>query len=121
MFNCEYYTILFNLQAIEFLYSGKILNAIDAQKIGLVNEIIDDGDSGKNQLIKKLRTEIAKYKLVKNYTLFRFLAVFETFTKNGTCSLFMFEFLDQKYENLLHSRSFFIIKHSFTFYLKMFI
>jgi len=41
------------------------LNAIDAQKIGLVNEIINDGISGRNQLIKKITTEIALYKLVK--------------------------------------------------------
>jgi len=47
------------------LYSGKTLNAIDAQKIGLVNEIINDGISGRNQLIKKITTEIALYKLVK--------------------------------------------------------
>lgn len=52
------------------MYSGKTLNAFDAQKIGLVNEIIDDGDSGRNQLIKKLRIEIAKYKLVSKFHLF---------------------------------------------------
>jgi len=47
------------------LYSGKTLNAIDAQKIGLVNEIISDGVSGRNQLIKTMKTEIAIYKMVK--------------------------------------------------------
>lgn len=41
------------------------MNAIDAQKIGLVNEIISDGVSGRNQLIKKIKTEIAIYKMVK--------------------------------------------------------
>jgi len=46
------------------LYSGKTLNAIDAQKIGLVNEIVNDGFDGRNQLIKKITTEIALYKLV---------------------------------------------------------
>lgn len=51
------------------MYSGKTLNAIDAQKIGLVNEIIDEGANGKNQLIKKIKTEIAMYKLVQNYSL----------------------------------------------------
>jgi len=54
------------------LYSGKKLNAIDAQKIGLVNEIINDGISGRNQLIKKITTELAFYKLVK-YFLISFL------------------------------------------------
>jgi len=49
------------------LYSGKTLNAIDAQKIGLVNEIINDGLNGRNQLIQKIMTEIALYKLVKYF------------------------------------------------------
>lgn len=46
------------------------MNAFDAQRIGLVNEIIDDGDNGRNQLIKKLKIEIAKYKLVNKFQLF---------------------------------------------------
>jgi len=46
------------------------LNAIDAQKIGLVNEIINDGIDGRNQLIKKITTEIALYKLVKIFSNF---------------------------------------------------
>lgn len=44
------------------------MNAIDAQKIGLVNEIINDGISGRNQLIKKITSEIALYKLVKIFS-----------------------------------------------------
>lgn len=56
--------ILFTFQATEFLYSGKMLNAVDAQKIGLVNEIIDDGVVGRNYLINKIRTELAVYTLV---------------------------------------------------------
>ncbi|CAH1726158.1 enoyl-CoA delta isomerase 2-like isoform X2 [Aphis gossypii] len=55
--------IMGKTRATEFLYSGKTLNAIDAQKIGLVNEIINDGVSGRNQLIKKITTELAFYKL----------------------------------------------------------
>jgi len=43
------------------------LNAIDAQKIGLVTEIINDGVSGRNQLIKKITTELAFFKLVKYF------------------------------------------------------
>ncbi|XP_025198220.1 enoyl-CoA delta isomerase 2, mitochondrial-like [Melanaphis sacchari] len=60
--------IMGKTRATEFLYSGKTLNAIDAQKIGLVNEIINDGVNGKNQLIKKIMTEIALYKLPMVYT-----------------------------------------------------
>lgn len=44
------------------------MNAVDAQKIGLVNEIINDGISGRNQLIKKITSEIALYKLVKIFS-----------------------------------------------------
>lgn len=46
------------------MYTGKILNAIDAQKIGFVNEIIDDGIDGRNRLINKIQKEIAIYKMV---------------------------------------------------------
>jgi len=60
--------IMGKTRATEFLYSGKTLNAIDAQKIGLVNEIIDDGVNGRNQLIKKIKTEIAMYKMPLVYT-----------------------------------------------------
>lgn len=42
------------------------MNAIDAHKIGLVNDIIDNEDTAKYQLIKNIKTEMAMYKLVKN-------------------------------------------------------
>lgn len=48
------------------------MNATDAQKIGLVNEIINDGVNGRNQLIKKITTELAFYKLVKYFLIFFF-------------------------------------------------
>lgn len=57
---------LFTFQANEFLYSGRIMNAVDAQKIGLVNEIINDGVVGRNNLINKIRTEMAVYTSVKH-------------------------------------------------------
>lgn len=46
------------------MYSSKTLNAIDAQKVGLINEIIDEGVNALDQLIKKIKTDIAIYKLV---------------------------------------------------------
>jgi len=55
------------------------LNAIDAQKIGLVNEIIKGGIDGRNQLIKKITTEIALYKMVKLFSY--------PFFKNYICQL----------------------------------
>ncbi|VVC24744.1 Crotonase superfamily,ClpP/crotonase-like domain,Crontonase, C-terminal [Cinara cedri] len=60
--------IMGKTRAAELLYSGKMFNAIDAQKIGLVNEIIDEGMNGRDQLIKKIKTEIAVYKLPIVYT-----------------------------------------------------
>jgi len=53
------------------LYTGKTLNAIDAQKIGFVNEIIDDGINSRDQLINKINKEIAMYKMVIK-TLFKY-------------------------------------------------
>lgn len=45
------------------MYTGKTLNAVDAQKIGLVNEIIDDGIDGRDKLINKIIKEVM-YKMV---------------------------------------------------------
>lgn len=56
---------MLTFQANEFLFSGRTFNATDAEKIGLVNEIIDDGEIAKDQLIKKIKTEMAVYKMVK--------------------------------------------------------
>lgn len=41
------------------------MNAIDAYNIGLVNEIIDNGNNAKYQLIKNIKTKMSMYKMVK--------------------------------------------------------
>lgn len=51
----------FSLQANDLLFSGKQFNATEAQKIGLVTAVIDDE---RNQLIKKIKTEIGMFKMV---------------------------------------------------------
>lgn len=51
-------------KAVEFLYSGRKMNVNEALKIGFVNEIVDSGESGRHRLIKKIKTEIATYKMV---------------------------------------------------------
>lgn len=59
---------------MEFLYSGRKMNVNEALKIGFVNEIVDSGESGRHRLIKKIKTEIATYKMVWNNFLILFLS-----------------------------------------------
>jgi enoyl-CoA hydratase/carnithine racemase len=59
-----YYIIVFIFKAAEFLYSGETLSAIRAKDFGLVNALVDDGISGRDQLIKKIKTTIVVYKKV---------------------------------------------------------
>lgn len=59
-----YYIILFIFQAAEFLYLGETLSATTAKDFGLVNAFIDDGISGIDHLIQKIKTTIFVYKMV---------------------------------------------------------
>lgn len=67
------------------MYSSKTLNAIDAQKFGLVNEIIEEGVNGLDQLIKKLKSDIVIYKLVFTFILYKLfrVVIVKNFTAYG--------------------------------------
>ncbi|XP_050523427.1 enoyl-CoA delta isomerase 2 isoform X2 [Daktulosphaira vitifoliae] len=60
--------IMGKLRATEFLYSGRTITAREAVEYGLVNEIIEDGPIGLDNLIKRLTSQIAKHKLPVIYT-----------------------------------------------------
>lgn len=73
------------------------MNAYDAIKAGLVNEIISDGLVGKNQLIEKLKTQIAIYKLVKHIFL--------------TCVFHKKNYVFQYKSNSIYLKKIFLKKH----------
>ncbi|XP_050442331.1 enoyl-CoA delta isomerase 2 [Adelges cooleyi] len=60
--------IMGKLRATEFLLSGKTITAREAFQMGFVNEIVDNGTVGHNNLIKKITTQIAKNKMPLFYT-----------------------------------------------------